>query len=369
MSETQRIFDPFAERPEKIEDIIDVLLDFTQQSIPIVSLAKFGVNIANDLKRLFIERGPIMNFAENSEPFLKALYWRVNPEGYKEDVEKGKILSLTSLLKRLKLTNNNEYKHIFLEASLEELKDLPGYKYHLRRMYDARNEVHDAPCYTRKEEGDIIQSTCVVLCFALEKNMKPFETPAWLARKSMERLIDVLASPDFTDVKQATQQIGKNIEHHEDLCQIISRDAYKVIHRFLETPLTRSNLDATLASDFYHLDLAANGISYPHNEYIKLWLIGEYYRTDPTTPTLQSLLMSECNLIEVPENIGCLRGITELDLSNNRLTFLPTSFTRLDTLRKLYLQENRFTEEPAVVQLLVHLENAPFKKSSFRSIF
>ena len=52
-------------------------------------------------------------------------------------------------------------------------------------------------------------------------------------------------------------------------------------------------------------------------------------------------------LTELPVEIGDLKELRELSVSNNQLVGLPTSMQKLGELEKLYLYNNKLTELPA----------------------
>ena len=53
------------------------------------------------------------------------------------------------------------------------------------------------------------------------------------------------------------------------------------------------------------------------------------------------------NLTELPAEIGDLKELSRLSVSNNQLVGLPTSIQKLNGLRWLYLRGNNLTELPA----------------------
>ncbi|XP_042020736.1 putative disease resistance protein RGA3 [Salvia splendens] len=71
---------------------------------------------------------------------------------------------------------------------------------------------------------------------------------------------------------------------------------------------------------------------------------------------LQSLLLSSCELTEIPQQIGSLNQLRRLDLSENvKLKELPESMGRLVELRTLSLENCRLTEIPQEIGNLVQL--------------
>ncbi|XP_050245511.1 disease resistance protein Roq1-like isoform X2 [Quercus robur] len=61
----------------------------------------------------------------------------------------------------------------------------------------------------------------------------------------------------------------------------------------------------------------------------------------PSLSGLQSLTnlgLSDCNLLSISNDIGCLSSLVQLDLSGNNFVFLPESMSQLSNLRRLYLE-------------------------------
>jgi leucine-rich repeat protein SHOC2 len=63
------------------------------------------------------------------------------------------------------------------------------------------------------------------------------------------------------------------------------------------------------------------------------------------------------NLAEVPDTIGNLTDLTELDLSSNNLTDLPESIGNLINLRSLYLYRNQLKSLPSNISNLANLHS------------
>ena len=55
------------------------------------------------------------------------------------------------------------------------------------------------------------------------------------------------------------------------------------------------------------------------------------------------------NLTELPAEIGDLKELMVLKVSNNQLVGLPTSIQKLNSLRELYMDGNNLTELPAEI--------------------
>ena len=59
--------------------------------------------------------------------------------------------------------------------------------------------------------------------------------------------------------------------------------------------------------------------------------------------------MSGNKLTELPSEIGDLKELRRLGVSNNQLVSLPTSIQKLHQLEKLHLYDNRLTELPSEI--------------------
>ena len=77
-------------------------------------------------------------------------------------------------------------------------------------------------------------------------------------------------------------------------------------------------------------------------------------KTIELMPSVERLDLRGLGLEYLPENIGILKNLTDLDLQSNKLTTLPKSIENLDKLEALFLDRNFFTKFPKNV---LHLKN------------
>lgn len=71
---------------------------------------------------------------------------------------------------------------------------------------------------------------------------------------------------------------------------------------------------------------------------------------------------------EIPKNIGDLKHIEKLSLSNNNLTFLPKSISKIKTLKKIYLNDNEFNKFPYQLLKLNNLEELNLNNNTLASL-
>lgn len=76
----------------------------------------------------------------------------------------------------------------------------------------------------------------------------------------------------------------------------------------------------------------------------------------------------QTSIEEIPKNIGDLKNIKKLSLSNNKLNFLPKSISKIKTLKKIYLNDNNFTEFPNQLLELYNLEEINLNNNYFTSL-
>src|SRR6266849_5387097 len=72
--------------------------------------------------------------------------------------------------------------------------------------------------------------------------------------------------------------------------------------------------------------------------------------------TVIALSVRYCALTTLPNSLGQLTNLQQLDLTGNQITLLPTSLGNLIHLKKLYLDGNQITSLPEMLGNLIHLE-------------
>ena len=71
---------------------------------------------------------------------------------------------------------------------------------------------------------------------------------------------------------------------------------------------------------------------------------------------LVALALRGCGLTSLPDSIGQLTALRQLELTGNRLTVLPETFGKLVNLERLYVDDNQLTALPHSIGNLQHLE-------------
>ncbi|MEO8971805.1 MAG: hypothetical protein ABI406_09430, partial [Ktedonobacteraceae bacterium] len=69
-----------------------------------------------------------------------------------------------------------------------------------------------------------------------------------------------------------------------------------------------------------------------------------------------ALSVRYCALTALPDSLGQLTNLRQLDVTGNQLTSFPESLGNLIQLKKLYVDENQLTALPESLENLVHLE-------------
>ncbi|XP_035685162.1 leucine-rich repeat protein SHOC-2-like [Branchiostoma floridae] len=118
-----------------------------------------------------------------------------------------------------------------------------------------------------------------------------------------------------------------------------------------------------LSVAFYDLDPKSYEIELPGNLMRMNISCNKYYNISQDFPkfvcqqtALQELNISNCNLVNVSEEIGLMVNLTHLDLSRNKIEDLPDELCNITSLRCLSLQDNKLSNLPVRISNLLSLE-------------
>ncbi|XP_069071755.1 leucine-rich repeat and calponin homology domain-containing protein 4 isoform X3 [Pleurodeles waltl] len=133
---------------------------------------------------------------------------------------------------------------------------------------------------------------------------------------------------DLSDVTAADLSKNRFPEVPEDACQLISLESLSLYHNCLRSiPPAIVNLQALT-----HLNISRNQLS----------ALPPYICSLP----LKVLVASNNKLTSLPENIGTLSHLRQLDVSSNELQVLPAQMGVLESLRDLNIRRNQITVLP-----------------------
>ncbi|XP_073259571.1 leucine-rich repeat-containing protein 40-like [Porites lutea] len=102
--------------------------------------------------------------------------------------------------------------------------------------------------------------------------------------------------------------------------------------------------DAAISGDVSTVNLSKNALSEVPSRLLSLG------------KSLTDLNVSLNKISSLPSEFGCLSKLSSLNLSINQLSDLPDSFSRLTTLREINISNNRFKNLPSVLYSLKSLE-------------
>jgi len=103
----------------------------------------------------------------------------------------------------------------------------------------------------------------------------------------------------------------------------------------------------------------------PHKSYIGLWSLS-WQALNGQVINAPFLDLTDCNLSELPENIGALKNLVQIRLNENNLESLPDSFAELKRLRVLDLERNSFRSLPQCLTQLDKLEDLNLNRNRLR---
>ena len=127
-----------------------------------------------------------------------------------------------------------------------------------------------------------------------------------------------------------------NASSAQELVQVLGLEAI---------PNSLENLEATFSHE-----------QYPQYGYLRLWVLGEFARLKVDWACNLKGLRGNYELTEIPENIGHLTALQELNLNGNSLTGLPETIGELRNLLNLWLGNNYLETLPESIGKLENLE-------------
>ena len=83
---------------------------------------------------------------------------------------------------------------------------------------------------------------------------------------------------------------------------------------------------------------------------------------------LYFLSLNGCNLTGLPSSIGNLKTLTDLNLSDNKLEFIPREIKKLPNLQKIYLCGNHISNIKNVVEIIENLNSLDYLDLSYNEI-
>lgn len=86
---------------------------------------------------------------------------------------------------------------------------------------------------------------------------------------------------------------------------------------------------------------------------------------DSELSPLQSLTVKDCSLKELPQAVGKLSLLTEMNLDSNELTDLPEGFKNLRHLKRLNLDRNKLNLFPPILSELKSLKHLSLDGNPF----
>lgn len=84
----------------------------------------------------------------------------------------------------------------------------------------------------------------------------------------------------------------------------------------------------------------------------------------PQWPKGTALTLEGCQLARLPDELGELANLEEIDISNNRLSALPESMASMPRLARLRSWGNDFTEFPPVLRRIRSLDSTFFYRDT-----
>lgn len=138
-------------------------------------------------------------------------------------------------------------------------------------------------------------------------------------------------------------------------------------------PITHSKPHGELLANWKNLS------AFPHTFYLiaptltVLNLVGNSFETlpeafCPALPNLRTMALSNCGLRSLPENISCLKALTELNVMKNELVRLPDGIGQLAKLSLLHITNNRLSDLPETFVNLSALKRVVLEANPIRHL-
>jgi len=174
------------------------------------------------------------------------------------------------------------------------------------------------------------------------------------------RGVNILATDDWLR-NYLRSKYGYTYEYHyEDLSENVFRMILRTLiqdffnqYDFREVPvssITENQRERPKKRSLAVAEVFENEVQPLKNSFSKLIIAGKSYDYNITKLSL----VGE-NLTSIPEEIGLLTSLVELDLTDNLLTELPREIGNLSNLKVLKLGANQLTTLPKVLLMLPNL--------------
>ncbi|XP_077117664.1 leucine-rich repeat and calponin homology domain-containing protein 4 isoform X1 [Ranitomeya variabilis] len=155
-----------------------------------------------------------------------------------------------------------------------------------------------------------------------------------LAGRRMKELPGSARNSDLTDVTRADLSRNRLSEVPVELCHLVSLESLTLYHNCLRTlPPSFSNLQV-----LSYLNISRNLLTSLPPHICRL--------------PLTVLIASNNKLASIPEEVGGMSGLRQLDVSCNELQSLPAQMGSLQSLRELNVRRNQLTSLPEEISQL-----------------
>jgi len=172
----------------------------------------------------------------------------------------------------------------------------------------------------------------------------------WLAQLTKKDLFELLEDQQLGLLKHIFESIRqKGYEYHGFGSQV-DEDIFNYFQKALPPPEAKAIKDIQdlmseqLIFDHGYHDEMFHAYKVKNNHVVRLWLgysnISYLPESIGNLHFLKELDLTHCNLSALPEAIGNLKNLIELELFDNRLRSLPESISNLNSLKHLYTGRN-----------------------------